>query len=107
MYPRRAHGRPRTRIESRPTKPHATGPHTIEPNATEPHTTEPHTTEKERSNPLAEPIVAKAPNKMTELLQQMSKRNRQEERKPEPEEDRALERFLRFHPPMYQGKPDS
>jgi hypothetical protein len=86
---------------------HATRSHAAKPYATEAHTTESHTTEGESSNFPAEPIVALALNKMIELLQQMSKGNRREEHRLELEEDYALERFLRFHPLIYQGKADS
>jgi hypothetical protein len=37
----------------------------------------------------------------------MSGGNRREERRLDLDEDRAFERFMRFHQLMYQGKPDS
>jgi hypothetical protein len=85
----------------------ATRSDAAEPYVTEAYTIESPTTEGESSNTPIERIVAQALNKMTKLLPQMSKGNRWEERKPELLEDYALERFLRLHPPIYQGKGDS
>jgi hypothetical protein len=72
---------------------HATKSDVAEPYATGAHTTGSQATEGESSNTLAERIVTQTLNKMTKLLQQMSKDNRKEERRPELEKDYALERF--------------
>jgi hypothetical protein len=44
---------------------------------------------------------------MAEAMQYMSQSNRRKEHRTQTEGDRALERFLRFHPPQYYGKPRS
>jgi hypothetical protein len=59
---------------------------------------EPHITQ-ENHDPLAEPTIAQALGSMAKVMRKMSQTNRREERQPETEGDRALERFMRFNPP--------
>jgi hypothetical protein len=54
---------------------------------------------QENPEPPVEPTVTEALNRMAEAMQYMSPSNCREEHRTETEGDRALERFLRFHPP--------
>jgi hypothetical protein len=67
---------------------------------------EPQTTQ-ENPDPLTENSIAQALNRMAEVMRKMTKNNRWEEHQPVTEGDRAMERFLKFNPPQFFGKPDS
>jgi hypothetical protein len=54
----------------------------------------------------SEYMVAQALSMIAEMLQHITGSNRLEEHWPETEIDQALERFLRFHPPLFHRKSD-
>jgi hypothetical protein len=51
--------------------------------------------------------VAQALNMMADVMQNMTRLEHREDYRAELEEDLALERLLKFHPPLFQGRPDS
>jgi hypothetical protein len=55
----------------------------------------------------AENTITQALNRMAEVLQRMLGVNCREDCQPQPEGDKALERFLKFHPPLFQRRSDS
>jgi hypothetical protein len=59
------------------------------------------------TDPLVEDPIAQALNRIAEVIQHMIENTRCEEHRSVAEEDQALERFLKFHPPQHFGKPDS
>jgi hypothetical protein len=62
---------------------------------------------QENRKPPNETPIAQALSRIAEAMQHMSQSNRREEHRLEIEGDRALERFLRFHPPQYYGRHSS
>jgi hypothetical protein len=51
-------------------------------------------------------LVAQALNRMVDVMQHITRLEHREEHRAETREDQALEQFLKFHPPLFHGKPD-
>jgi hypothetical protein len=51
--------------------------------------------------------IARALNRMAEVMEYVMRNTRRMEPKSINKKDRALERFLKFYPPQYYGKPDT
>jgi hypothetical protein len=66
---------------------------------------EPNATRGDATPPTKDPI-ARALNRMAEVMEHMTGNTRRKEHGLVNERDRALERFLKFHPPQYFGMPD-
>jgi hypothetical protein len=52
-------------------------------------------------------VVAKALSRVAEVLQHVTRTNYREEHCPETKGDQVLERFLKFNPSPFHGRPDS